>query len=156
LPELTEKLDALARADEPLSECGVFEIVLWKVNRYASIPDSVRKDMHALRKLGPREHRLGRDVLLALLDCKGVDLPMASTLLRFQVPTVFQIIDRHAYRAVFRLAYPLSQKSRPEDKAETYFKYLDELHNLADSRKVKFTDLDRILYVFDKDLNGFL
>ena len=38
----------------------------------------------------------------------------------------------------------------------TYFKYLDALHRLAQSRGVQFRDLDRILYIFDKEQNGSL
>jgi len=101
-------------------------------------------------------HRDGEKVLGLLLECSGVDLPMASTILRFQAADVFQIIDKHAYRAVFGVAYPLYPASNPKSKISTYFDYLDALHQLALSSKTSFCDLDRILYIFDKDKNGTL
>jgi thermostable 8-oxoguanine DNA glycosylase len=152
-PVLTARLDALA--GQPFSQEVVNEIVLWKVNRYAPLPDEIRNALHTLM-LEPQKHRGSECVLVQLLACDGVDLPMASTLLRFQAPDVFQIIDRHAYRAVFGEAYPLYPASSPQAKIHTYFKYLDALHRLAQSSGVQFRDLDRILYIFDKEQNGTL
>lgn len=150
-PDLTAKLDQVP--DVPLSQETVNEIVLWKVNRYAPIPESLRVALYGLRAVKPRKHRSAKCVLLQLLGCGGVDLPMASTILRFQAPGTFQIIDRRAYRALFGTAYPLRSKSKPEDKVTEYFRYLDALHNLAKSRGTRFCDLDRILYIFDKEKN---
>ena len=140
----------------PFSQEIVNEIVLWKVNRYARLPEGVRNALHTLRTLKPKMHRDGEKVLGLLLECSGVDLPMASTILRFQAADVFQIIDKHAYRAVFGVAYPLYPASNPKSKISTYFDYLDALHQLALSSKTSFCDLDRILYIFDKDKNGTL
>jgi hypothetical protein len=81
---------------------------------------------------------------------------MASTFLRFQTADVFQIIDRHAYRAVFGMPYPLHSATPTKTKVSTYFSYLDELHDLAASSGAAFRDLDRILYEFDKKVNGSL
>ncbi len=153
-PELTRKLDELP--DAPFSQETVNEIVLWKVNRYAGLPEDIRIALHTLRALQPEKHRDGEPVLFRLLKCIGVDLPMAATILRFQAPSVFQIIDRHAYRAVFGKSYPLHSASKPESKVSIYFEYLDRLHCVALSSGAKFCDLDRILYVFDKKQNGKL
>lgn len=79
---------------------------------------------------------------------------MASTLLRFRNPFAFQIIDRHAYRAVYGEDYPLCVTSGLRQKIDLYFEYLDHLVVLSRSRGVPFGQLDRILYVFDKELNG--
>lgn len=153
-PVLMPHLDNLP--DEPFSQETVNEIVLWKVNRYVRLPQDARNSVYALRTLRPMEHRHGEQVLETLLRCKGVDLPVASTFLRFQNPDVFQIIDRHAYRAVFGKPYPLYSAKRSGTKVSTYFKYLDTLHDLAASSGVEFRDLDRILYEFDKKVNGTL
>ena len=153
-PVLTAHLDHLP--DKPFSQETVNEIVLWKVNRYALLPPDVRGSLHALRALSPKKHRKGEQVLLRLLDCDGVDLAMASTFLRFQNAEVFQIIDRHAYRAVFGQPYPLHSKASAKTKMSTYFTYLDALHSLAASKGAAFRDLDRILYIFDKRHNGTL
>jgi hypothetical protein len=161
-PELTPRLDTLS--DEPFSEQTVNEIVLWKVNRYVRLSKEIRSSLYSLRSLRPNEHRMGKGVLLSLLDCQGVDLPMASAFLRFQNADVFQIIDRHAFRAVSGTPYPIRSAARPatktsayfkrlDEKASVYFEYLDDLVLLASSRGVQFRDLDRILYVFDKKQN---
>ena len=81
---------------------------------------------------------------------------MASTLLRFRNPETFQIIDRHAYRAVYGDDYPLSSGSSDEAKIVLYFRYLGDLAKLARTRNLEFRTLDRLLYVFDKHTNGKL
>ena len=153
-PDLTRHLDDLP--EQPFSQATVNEIVLWKVNRYVRLPSTVLDALYALRKLAPKEHRQADRVLTSLLNCNGVDLPMASTLLRFQNADVFQIIDRHAYRAVYGDRYPVHSATSASTKREIYFNYLDALRSLARTCRVAFRDLDRILYVFDKDNNGAL
>ena len=81
---------------------------------------------------------------------------MASTFLRFRNRKAFQIIDRHAYRAVWGKDYPLYSSSSDDAKIDLYFGYLDGLFGLAESKKVDFENLDRVLYVFDKEVNGKL
>lgn len=153
-PELTTKLDALP--DAPFSQETINEIVLWKVNRYAALPEEIRDGLYRLRSLKANEHESATSVIQSLLGYGGVDLPMASTFLRFQNPDVFQIIDRHAYRAVVGEAYPHYAATPADKKVSTYFCYLGKLRSLADSRGLQFRDLDRILYVFDKEQNGTL
>jgi hypothetical protein len=53
LPDLTARLDNLP--DEPFSQATVNEIVLWKVNRYATVPPGVRKGLYPIRTLSPKE-----------------------------------------------------------------------------------------------------
>ena len=91
-PELTGRLDRLD--SQPFTQVVVNEIVLWKVNRYALLSPATLKLLNSLVGLQPGSHRAARDVILALLGERGVDLPMASTLLRFRNPSTFQIIDR--------------------------------------------------------------
>ena len=128
---LTPHLDSLP--DEPFSQETVNEIVLWKVNRYVQLPEQIRHSLYSLRALSPRQHRDAEVVLLSLLNCAGVDLAMASTFLRFQNADVFQIIDRHAYRAVFGKRYPVHSGTASNAKASLYFTYLDTLHSLPTS-----------------------
>jgi hypothetical protein len=154
LPILTAHLDNLPK--QPFSQGTVNEIVLWKVNRYATLQQDVRRSLYAMRTLSPKEHSKAGQVLLSLLSCDGVDLAMASTFLRFQNADVFQIIDKHAYRAVFGEPYPHYSATPAKTKVSTYFTYLDALHALAASSGAAFRDLDRILYIFDKKRNGTL
>jgi len=90
---LTEKLDNMDELD--LTQQSINEIVLWKVNRYVEASSELLSDLNTIRTLPAGEHRHGVKILTSLLNTHGVDLPMASTLLRFRNPRVFQIIDRH-------------------------------------------------------------
>lgn len=69
-------------------------------------------------------------------------------------PSTFQIIDRHAYRALYgddlRL---IGSKLR---KAELYLAYLDSLVELAHTKNGEFRTLDRVLHEFDTQENGQL
>jgi thermostable 8-oxoguanine DNA glycosylase len=152
--DLTSRLDSIG--DDDITTSLLHEIVLWKVNRYPRIPEDLLGELNGIKDTKAKEHKNAESVLLKLLRCAGVDLPMASTLLRFRNPSTFQIIDRHAYRALYGSDYQYYSSSSANDKAAGYFSYLDELHSLAEAKNVRFSDLDRILYVFDKELNGTL
>jgi hypothetical protein len=135
-PALTEKLDNLNELD--LTQKSINEIVLWKVDRYVEASSELLSELNKLRTLSAGEHRRAVKVLPSLLNTRGVDLPMASTLLRFRNPRVFQIIDQHAYRAIYGVKYPLYAASPSNRKIGFYFDYLDRL------------------YIFDKKINGKL
>jgi hypothetical protein len=150
-PNLTETLDSVG--SDPFGQPLIDKIVLWKVNRYAPLCSETLGALNSVVNLEPGSHRSVHDVIAALLQEPGVDLPMASTLLRFRNPRTFQIIDRHAYRAVYGDDYPLFSGSKDEAKIELYFRYLDDLVELARTRNLEFRILDRLLYVFDKQIN---
>lgn len=153
-PELTEYLDSIS--DATIDQSLINEIVLWKVNRYVRINDDIAQNISELKILKAGEHRKSKNDLSALLELNGVDLPMASTILRFINPVVFQIIDRHAYRAVYEKKYPLYTSSPKEKKLSVYFDYIDELIKLCDLKGLAFITIDRLLYIFDKKKNGKL
>jgi thermostable 8-oxoguanine DNA glycosylase len=132
------------------------EIVLWKVNRYVSLSTEHFQEIEKIKLIETGQHRKARPVLETLLHVHGVDLPMASTFLRFRNPKAFQIIDRHAYRAIFGESYRLNVLSGLEKKISTYFEYLDRLLELCILRKLNFETIDRLLYIFDKRVNGKL
>ena len=151
-PDLTEKLDALG--DVPFDQAVLNEIVLWKVDRYVSLGKETLEDVNNLRGLQRGQHSQAAAVLTSLLATRGVDLPMASTILRFRNPQAFQIIDRHAYRAVYGRDYPLHSASKVQDKSAVYFDYVDALIDLCQDGNVEFETIDRLLYEFDKKKNG--
>jgi thermostable 8-oxoguanine DNA glycosylase len=153
-PELTAHLDGLGF--QPFAQDVINEIVLWKVNRYVKLSPSILEALNGVGDIQARSHRTASAALVVLLRERGVDLPMASTFLRFRNRNAFQIIDRHAYRAVYGEDYPLYSSSSDDAKIDLYFRYLDDLFKLADSKKVAFEKLDRVLYVFDKQVNGKL
>ena len=153
-PELTEKLDRIG--NQNITQTTINEIVLWKVNRYVRANHELIHKLNALTSLRNGEHRQGIEALISLLETHGVDLPMASTLLRFRNPLVFQIIDQHAYRAVYGSKYPLYAGSPTTRKIATYNDYLDKLIELCRVKSIEFISSDRLLYMFDKKHNGKL
>src|SRR5713101_4172266 len=150
--DLTRHLDGLG--SQPFTQDVINEIVLWKVNRYAKLSQGALEALNRVTDIEPKSHRTAKAALLTLLCEPGVDLAMASTFRRFRNRKAFQIIDRHAYRAVYGEDYPLYSSSSDDAKIVLYCDYLDRLFALADSKEVDFEILDRLLYVFDKQVNG--
>lgn len=153
-PQLTSRLDGIG--DVAFSQDLINEIVLWKLNRYVFLDSAVLQSIDALRCPKTGQHRQAEAALLSLLGTHGLDLPMASTILRFRNARAFQIIDRHAYRAVYDQDYPLYTGTSPCRKITVYFDYLDRLVELCEKRELPFESIDRLLYVFDKRQNGSL
>ena len=152
--ELTEHLDNLSGVK--FNQELINEIVLWKVNRYALLSDQILSELNTLTNLRRGQHCQSKTVLNKLLKTRGIDLPMASAILRFRNPCVFQIIDRHAYRAVYGEKYPLYPASPNHRKINLYFEYLDKLIEISNNRNLEYKMLDRLLYEFDKQINGQL
>ena len=150
--ELTAKLDVLK--PEELNTQTFYEIYLWKLNRFPRIKDGLLAELKDVAKINPKEHRNADDVLKKLLSSPGIALPMASTILRFLNPSVFQIIDDRVYRIVRpqKTKYP-PKPPKLNDRylsrsTGIYFDYLDDLHNLS-SNLLPFESADRILYILD-------
>ncbi|WP_266363819.1 hypothetical protein [Tellurirhabdus rosea] len=153
-PKLTAKLQL---KNGPFSQETINEIALWKVNRYALLEEELISQLNELVNLKPGQHRQAEGVLRKLLqkETKGVDLPMASTMLRFRNPEVFQIIDRRAYRVLMVNVdkYNLYTASSVDTKVKTYFEYLDELIRFCADKAIPFTEADMLLYQLDKKYN---
>lgn len=156
-PQLTQKLDALQARD--LNTEIFYEIVLWKLNRFPQLPKDLIDSLKELDSLRAMEHRRAAPQLRSLLQCPGIALPMASTVLRFLKPDVFQIIDDRVYRIVQPGAakYP-AKPIRLNEKylatsASIYFDYLDALQEQS-CAQLPFKDADRILYQLDIKLGN--
>src|SRR5579863_6610921 len=143
-PRLTARLDSLDGVG--FTQDLVNEIVLWKVNRFVELDDDLLRKIECVKELNPGEHRDAEPLIDLLLIVRGFDLPMASTLLRVRNPSVFQIIDSHAYRAVHGKRYPLYTSSLRKNKISVYFDYIDELIKLCTRKTLKFETIDRVLY----------
>jgi hypothetical protein len=150
--ELTKKLDSLNPADLDIEM--LYEIVLWKLNRFPRIDSALLGELRKVADIAPKSHRQSQAVLRRLLQTPGIALPMASTILRFLNPGAFQIIDDRVYRIVCpgKAKYPAKPQNASERflvSSETiYFDYLDMLHQLA-SDKLPFAHADRVLYELD-------
>jgi len=151
---LTDRLDNIEK--RPFNQSLLNEIVLWKVNRFVELDNDIFREINELKELTSGEHKKGEHVLKHLIGSNGIDLPLASSILRFRNPKVFQIIDRHAYRAVYGEKYPLYTKTSPERKINLYFDYLNKLVDLCNANNLDFEKIDRVLYQFDKGENGKL
>lgn len=145
---------------QQINQDTINEIVLWKVNRYVRL-DAETLDM--LNAIDPEETRLedvpAHAVLRKLLTTDGVRLPMASTILRFRNPKLFQIIDQRAYRVVYGEELPAIYTSKGygksvDERIEFYLDYLKRLRVVAVEKDWKFEDMDRILYLMDKKHNN--
>ena len=150
--ELTAELDA---QHEAFGETLINKIVLWKLSRYVKIPPATLAKLDGVRAMRQGEHRKAAEVLEQLLACKGVRLPMASTILRFANPNVFQIYDRHICRALTGMCNSVAPKA-PTKALELYWTFLDELVRQCSIMRIEFRDADRILFEFDKQVNPSL
>jgi len=143
-PHLTKKLDSHSGE---FSEQTLLEIALWKTNRYPTISQDLLDDINNLRKNYDEDK--ARKLLRKLLQLKGFDLPMASTVLRFAVPDKLQIIDQRVYRFIteedcLKIPYNIEQK------IELYFDYIDQLKSTCQQKNIPFFNADRVLYQLDK------
>jgi hypothetical protein len=132
--------------------------VLWKVNRYADFSDET---ISQINSIVAKESEINIEktqlVLKHLLKTKGVQLPMASTILRFRNPKIYQIIDQRVYRLIYE-DQEMNIKTYPSEKnvqnqIDIYLKYLNDLRLACKNLNIPFKDSDRILFMADKRLN---
>jgi thermostable 8-oxoguanine DNA glycosylase len=154
LPQITLMLDSY---DGDFDQIIVNKIVLWKVNRYPIIDDAILQELNVIKKTDQSFSPVPvRSLLLKLLSCHGIQLPMASTILRFKNPKLFQIIDQRVYRIIYgkKLKLPGYYNINNREKlADLYLKYLQDLRNTCDELKIPFEKADRILWMADKRIN---
>ncbi len=150
---LTPELDDL---EGDFNQDIINEIVLWKVNRYAQIKPETLAHLNRIKKEDEvLDEELTRKILIELLGKahKGIRLAMASTILRFKNPNLYQIIDQRVYRFIYgkELVYKVSDVDK---QIEIYFEYLKKLHEVCEDKNIKFSEADRILYMMDKKHNS--
>ncbi|OQP66583.1 hypothetical protein A3860_13970 [Niastella vici] len=150
-PLLTIKLDQAH--SQTFTQELINEIVLWKINRYAQInPETLESLNSEVLKNNILDTEFTRHILKALLKTPGIRLPMASTILRFRNPNVYQIIDQRAYRILYgselRSTDPRNDKVIDQQILH-YLNYLEKLRITAGERSWSFSEMDRILYMLD-------
>lgn len=154
--ELTVKLD---KTKSQFNQELLNEIVLWKINRYALFNSTLIHEINTISSWKVLNKEKTREILTSLLKTKGVQLAMASTILRFRNPNIFQIIDQRAYRVINRVPLKLSQiKETSRDttidkQIDIYLEYLDVIREKCKKLDVDFYHADRILYIIDKNIN---
>lgn len=130
-------------------------IVLWKLNRTPFIStETVRliikiKDI-TLENLDERVDDV-KKVIIALLESKGVRMPMGSTVLHFYNPNVFPIIDQRAYRELYGKEIP--ERCKNNDWVLIYIKYVKDCKAYHETKcpNIPFTRIDQVLYQLDKN-----
>ena len=154
LPQITPMLDSY---DGDFDQVIVNKIVLWKVNRYPIINDAILEEINGIKKTDKTISLVAvKTLILKLLNCHGIQLPMASTILRFKNPKLFQIIDQRVYRVIYgkKMKLPGSYNiSNREKIADLYLQYLKDLRNKCDELNIPFEKADRILWMADKRIN---
>lgn len=162
-PELTSGLDSIQSESGHLSREQFYEIVLWKLGRFPVISDDLLKKLDDLKRISEFD-KTSESLLKELLTAPGISLPMASTILRFLNPQVFQIIDDRAFRMLqkefpdnLKVKYrikPFNLKGKAglawlDESVDIYSCYLRCLRELFPNQK-DFFFADRILYLIDK------
>lgn len=145
--ELTSKLDGL---DDDFNQEIINEIVLWKVNRYSFLDDETFSVLNKINKVDLVLHiELTTEILTKLLNTKGIQLAMASTILRFKNPNIYQIIDQRVYRFIYGIEMPKNFSSI-EKQIDFYIDYLQKLRQVCIEKGIDFNLSDRIIYELDK------
>ena len=147
--DLTKILD---RKKGDFDQNIINEILLWKVNRYAELNED---DFSFLNRIDRQQkildENLARAVLKKLISRKGIRLPVASTILRFKNPHLYQIIDQRVYRILY--GYELKLSYNIENQIDLYLRYLDDLRKASERYGFAFEEADRILFTADRDIN---
>jgi thermostable 8-oxoguanine DNA glycosylase len=151
--ELTSKLDNL---NSDFNQEIINEVVLWKVNRFAAIDSETLNLINKIKKTDTIiDQELTTKILLKLLHKKqkGIRLAVASTILRFKNPKIYQIIDQRVYRFIYGEELKHSETDINQ-QILIYFNYLDKLKQICLDRNINFEVADRILYSLDKIHNS--
>ncbi len=151
----TVSLHALANHNGHVDIDLLRRISLWKLNRILDVPEETMKRLQALAtdadlQAGAAEVR---ELIGQLVECAGIGMPMASTILKFLRPDVFPIIDVRAYRALYgkKLYWPRDSVERNIDR---YLAYVSDVEALSKATGRPLRDIDEQLYCFDRKHNG--
>mgnify|MGYP001213371904 CR=1 FL=1 len=149
-PKLTKKLDSIS---SDFDQEIINQIVLWKVNRFAEIDEETFSLLNTIKKEDKfLNESLTKQILEKLLSTKGIQLAMASTILRFKNPKIYQIIDQRVYRFIYGENMP-KYFSSIAFQIELYLEYLQKLKTVCQEKLINFELSDRIIYELDKEFN---
>ena len=154
-PDLTGILDLV---NSEFDQNSINEIVLWKVNRYVSLsPDSLKCLNSIDRNSKSLDIEQTQKVLTFLLNTKGIQLPMASTILRFRNPHIYQIIDQRVFRLIYNgnvlKIKSVNSTKNNQEQILMYLDYLVDLRGVCEKFNIPFESSDRVLYMADKRVN---
>ena len=149
-PVLTKKLDEIS---SDFNQEIINEILLWKVNRYAELNNETLLLLNTINKdEDVFNEALTTQILQELLNTKGIQLAMASTILRFKNPKIYQIIDQRVFRFIYGENMP-KYFGTIDSQIKLYLEYLNKLQSICEEKKINFELSDRIFYELDKEFN---
>ena len=157
--EIMDRISKVDKFDYRENKDIINEIVLWKMNRRPQVDEKVIDALYGLDNirtpLEAAESELTAQVLEMLLLSKGMQLPMASTVLHFYFSDVYPIIDQRAYRELYGEEYP-KYMTKIEALVKMYMKYISDCYQYQQEQcpYVPFAKIDKILYQLDKE-KGF-
>lgn len=146
IEERKEIKDSIKNKDISIND--IRKIALWKYDRIINIEEEVLVKLNKI--LQKKDITVNceevKDIIEALIESKGVGMPLASTILKFLRPDVFPIIDIRAYRALF-------DKKKNKFTYSEYMKYCDKIYELREMTGIDLSEIDEQLYEFDKKYN---
>lgn len=112
-PEETKSLTEAANGNIQIDLNLLRRIALWKLDRVLDVPDKTIQQLQTIAKKDDLrvDSAETRSLIGELIDCPGIGLPMASTILKFLRPDVFPIIDVRACRALYGKKVYFNQRS---------------------------------------------
>lgn len=131
------------------------KIALWKVDRQLFIDEELIQDIVNIKNADWNANSFCEDVEIIverMLNCDGIGLPMASTILHFLHPDDFLIIDKRAYRVIYNKELKLT--SNDKENAKCYIEYMKQCRKYyedcgLESKGIEFKYLDRYTYQLD-------
>ncbi|MBE5866908.1 MAG: hypothetical protein E7292_12020 [Lachnospiraceae bacterium] len=157
--EIMNRISKVDKTDYRENKDIINEIVLWKMNRRPQIEAKLIDALYELEfiktPMEAAESELTERVVELLLCSKGMQLPMASTVLHFYFPEIYPIIDQRAYRELYGEGYP-KYTVKVEILVNLYMKYIADCYHYRQERcpEIPFAKIDKVLYQLDKE-KGF-
>ena len=154
--EILDRISKVDKADYRENRDIINEIVLWKMNRRPQVEEKLIDAIYRLKKIEtPIEaanSEITKQVLEMLLLTKGMQLPMASTVLHFYFPNIYPIIDQRAYRELYGNDYP-KNITKMKLLVELYLKYIVDCYQYQQEKcsEIPFAKIDKVLYQIDKE-----
>jgi len=156
--EIKERIKKIGDFDSQEVKDIINSIVLWKLNRSIQISEETLQQLTSVGDLkspleAVKDMRIS-ELIQKLLSSRGIQLPMASTILHFYYPDIFPIIDQRAYRELVSQEYPnFLSKDKIEKYVELYLSYIEKCYhyNISICPEIPFEYIDKILYQLDKE-----
>ena len=151
----TASLNKAANSNAQIDIHLLRRIALWKLDRVLDVQSETIKKLQSVAtdpdlRVDSAETR---SLIEELLECQGIGLPMASTILKFLRPDVFPIIDVRAWRAMYGKKGYFNQASVKQN-IDHYLTYASRVRSIAEQTNRPLREIDEQLYCFDIKYNG--